>query len=264
MKNACTVFLLTAFFTGCTHTQLRFNTLHQAQAVHEIHEQQVLDNLAMFVGDPNAVPFFTVVGAGTAAVSDTANAATPLSWVRTGFQSVGLSISGTRLSQENFTLAPISDPDRLARMRCAYRFAVGYPLEVGGCVDCCALAKEWSTKGWTGKPAPKDDPTWECPDACWPRPGFFCRGTHSQVPKHALYVGRYRHTYVWITPDGTDEFARLVLAILDFATAVVPRSPSHAGATEAVEPLEQSAPVRQNFFAPAQPPQVVIPISPLP
>jgi hypothetical protein len=259
-----TALLLVALFAGCTHTQLRFNTLHQAQVVHEIHEQQVLDNLAMFVGDPNAVPFFTVVGAGTAAVSDTANASVPLGWIKAGFQSVGLTISGIRLSQENFTLAPISDPDRLARMRCAYRAAIGYPLELGGCVDCCALAREWSTQGWTGKPAPKDDPQSQCPDACWPHPGFFCSGSYWQVPKHALYVGHYRHNYVWVTSNGTDEFARLVLAILDFATAVPPKPPSHGGPpTELLPPLQQGAPMRQNFFAPTQPPQVVIPIAPL-
>lgn len=70
--------------TGCTHVQLRNDALNQAGAVHQLQQRQVLDNLAMFVNDPNAVPYFTVVGAATSAVSDTGNASSSLGWLRTG------------------------------------------------------------------------------------------------------------------------------------------------------------------------------------
>src|SRR4051794_302749 len=103
---------------GCTSVQLRNNTLSQAEAVHQVQQQQVLDNLAMFVVNPNAVPFFSIAGAGQCSVSSQGSASTTLNWIRSGFQSVGLTISGNELIQENFTLAPLNDPDRLARMRC--------------------------------------------------------------------------------------------------------------------------------------------------
>ncbi|MFM2001710.1 MAG: hypothetical protein RI963_1136 [Planctomycetota bacterium] len=51
-------------FSGCTHRQLRWNTTHQAQTLTDIYEQQVLDNLAMFVRNPNSTPFFAFPNAG--------------------------------------------------------------------------------------------------------------------------------------------------------------------------------------------------------
>lgn len=252
--------------SGCTHVQLRSNTLHQAQTVHEVHQQEVLDNLAMFTLDPTAVPFFTLVGAGTAAVSDTGTASTPLGWLRSGFQSVGLTLSAQRLSQENFTLAPISDPDKLSRMRCAYQAAVGYPLESGGCIDCCALARQWSTTKWTGRPAPSEDANWHCPDHCWPQPGWYGAGCKKQIPACVLYVGHFRDRYVWVSQAGADDFARLTLMILDFATAI-PGSdrigPTKSNALQEELTPPSQLPVRQNFFFPSPVPQLVIPTSPI-
>jgi hypothetical protein len=252
--------------SGCTHVQLRNNTLHQAQAVHEVHLQQVLDNLAMFTMDPDAVPFFTVVGAGTAAVSDTGSASTTLSWIKLGFESVSPTFSASRLSQENFTLAPISDPDKLARMRCAYQAAIGYPGADGQCIDCCALRSKWSQSKWTGRPDSS-----ECIDECSPQPGWFCMGCKSDVPDSAKYVGHCHGTYVWVTPEGYDQFARLMLSILDYATAI---SSARVGKAQEPTPTAEEAPgaepesvsetpLRQNFFAPSPVPQVVIPLSPM-
>jgi hypothetical protein len=45
--------------SGCTATQLRKDSVQQAQAVHDMEEQQVLDNLAMFVYDCNSLPYFS-------------------------------------------------------------------------------------------------------------------------------------------------------------------------------------------------------------
>lgn len=281
--------VMAAALCGCTHVQLRNNSLNQAHAVHQLQQQQVLDNLAMFVVDPNALPFFTIPGAGTSAVSDQGSASTSLNWLRAGFQSIGLTVGGSRLQQENFTLAPLSDPDKLARMRCAYQAAVGYSGT--GCIDCCNLEKRWGDATWDGRVAPE-----KCVDECSPQPGWFCTGCKKDVPKNAPYVANYGSTYVWVLPHGTDELARLTLAILDYATAVaappktktvtttirfpvaegeperiveetvvVPLTPSefHAMSTEATgEPADRMlpAPLRQNFFIPQELPQVVIPL----
>ena len=45
------VALLLPVVAGCTHQQLRFNTVSQARTVADVHTQQVLDNLAKFVHD---------------------------------------------------------------------------------------------------------------------------------------------------------------------------------------------------------------------
>ena len=279
-----------AVLIGCTHVPLRKNTLHQAQAVHQIQQQQVLDNLAMFASDPNAVPFFTVVGAGTSAITDSGSASTALGWLRTGFQSVGLTISGNRVMQENFTLGPLNEPDALARMRCTYQAAVGY--SGSRCIDCCSLEEGWGNTSWDGLPAPE-----ECPHECSFRPGWFCVGCKCDVPKDACYVGRYGDTYVWVPPAGSDELARLTLTILDYATGLPPATPTKTvkrvtkypadasgiertieetlvvhrdfeiDASQArdpslrqAEPLDMPAPARRNFFVPQQPLQLVVPV----
>lgn len=290
------VVVLTLVASGCTHVQLRRNSLGQAQAVHQLQQQQVLDNLAMFVANPDSVPYFTIAGAGQSSVSDQGSASTTLNWLRAGFQSIGFTVSGNRLMQENFTLAPLNDPDQLARMRCAYQTAVGY----GGspCINCCALQQQWGDKSWDGLPA-----STECPDGCAPQPGWYCVGCKGDVPSNACFVGCYGKTYIWVPASGTDEFARLTLQILDYATAV-PGAPATktikttrkfpadaAGIEKIVEETQvvlavppattdastmsdteefpfgaapnvpaSPAPVRQNFFVPQALPQVVIPI----
>lgn len=55
---------------GCTHNQLRRNTVNQMATVHDIQQQQVLDNLAMFVANRNAYPYYSVVSQGTSQLID--------------------------------------------------------------------------------------------------------------------------------------------------------------------------------------------------
>ena len=63
--------------TGCTHTQLRHNTVHQSETTSDIFTQQVLDNLAMFVYDSNSLPFFTFPNGGSNRVTDSGNGCDP-------------------------------------------------------------------------------------------------------------------------------------------------------------------------------------------
>ena len=60
--------------SGCTAVQLRKDTVGEATAVHDLVQQQVLDNLAMFVHDPNSMPYFSYANQGGAQVTDQASA----------------------------------------------------------------------------------------------------------------------------------------------------------------------------------------------
>ena len=68
--------------SGCTHVQLRKNSVNQAGAVHDLQQQQVLDNLAMFVYDYNSMPYFSYANQSGAQVTDQANANASLGWGR--------------------------------------------------------------------------------------------------------------------------------------------------------------------------------------
>lgn len=192
---------------GCVHLQLQHDQASQARSISSLYEQQVLDNIAMFKQNPNAVPFFTVVGSGGAKVVEDGNiSVAPLN----GPGHTTLAMPRLARSHDlSFTTKPVSDPKRLELMRCAYRRAVGLQNSGDQCVDCCQLENLWK-----GMPVSSYcDPC----DCCRIQPlqtetgGW--RFRHSSCEK----IGRYCGSYVKVCPNSYGDFSRLVLTILDYA-----------------------------------------------
>ncbi|HUE16929.1 MAG TPA: hypothetical protein VMR25_22320 [Planctomycetaceae bacterium] len=228
MKPSTGLFLSAVMcFAGCTHTQLRKNTVRQSWTVGEIQQQQVLDNLAMFVCDHNALPSFSYPNQSGSNVTDVGSAGITSGWSqivqgpRAGqflFSALGLSLTTNRTAQEGFTLQPVNDPRRLELMRCAYQRAVascGCGPESQSCPDCQAIFNKF----YTG------DPNGDITDhahgivtsECLKSPCWFHVGCKKCVPKDCECVGHYCGTYVWVLPEGRDELTKLTLAILDYA-----------------------------------------------
>lgn len=218
--------LVLAVVTGCTHRQLRQNTIHVAASINEIHQQQVLDNLAMFVANPYALPHFSLPGSGTSQVNDVARLDTPFGLGRFtpasvfGLATLGINPSVSRTAQESWGVAPVNDPRKLELMRCAYQRAVaqcGLGVESGECPDCQRLWNKFYT-GDQDKPVETEKlgiVTGECLySGCW-----FRVGCSKCVPRHAKCapVGEYCGLYVWVPESGRDEFTKLTLTILDIA-----------------------------------------------
>ena len=270
----CALIILTS---GCTHIQLRNSALNQAQAALQLQQQQVLNNLAMFMGNPNAVPYFTIVSTGLTQVNDTGSVSATPAWSKLGFSSVGAAFSGSRINQENFSSIPVSDPFRLTWMRCAYQTAVGFPVDGAQSAECCAILRSWNKTSTTGCPGVMSAcqclPDQSCAECCLPGPGWFGVGKKCDVPKCALYVGRHGKVYVWVLPEGTEEFAQLTFAIVGFAatkrqvtwdkswsckdsmchqgpTNEAPTVPGESGATGTHQPSGQS----ENPLVPIPPP----------
>ncbi len=197
--------------TGCASSQLRRHTLNQVQTVADLQYQQVLDNLAMFVSNPQAMPFFSVPGAGGTSISTTGQASNSITWNIAGFASDALTLGASRTNGGTWTLAPINDPAKLERMRCAYQIAVGYlpDSSVNDCTQCCKLIERWYP-----------DAAGNCGVPCRvPAPGWFSVGCKQDVPKHICLIGNYCDVWVWVDPSSMEELTRLTLTILDFATA---------------------------------------------
>lgn len=114
--------LIVSFFAGCTHHQLRRDHVQQAGTLTDIYEQQVLDNLAMFVHNRHAVPFFAVPGGGTATVTDRGSlgASTLNGPGHTILGPLGLS----RDNQQSWGLLPVTEPDKLRTMKAHYQAAI--------------------------------------------------------------------------------------------------------------------------------------------
>lgn len=231
---------------GCTHVQLRNDTVNESAAVGDMITQEVMNNLAMFVYDPNSMPYFSFPNQGSSSVTDQGTVGVSAGWGRpitSGesagattpsftpkhfadllLASIGLTGSAQRSNLEGVTLTPVLDPRKLELMRCAYQKAVsscGGPAMKQLCPDCQARFNTFYTgnpAGDIGRTGPSGIVSSNClagPNGpCW-----FHIGDEKCVPKHCecIYVGCYCGVYVWVDHAGRDELSKLTLAILDYA-----------------------------------------------
>jgi hypothetical protein len=220
-------------FSGCTHRQLRWNTTHQAQTLTDIYEQQVLDNLAMFVRNPNSTPFFAFPNAGAADVTDSGGIEPGTTWDITSFAEQTLGLNFGREMNEGWTLQPVYDVRRLELMRCAYQIALansGMRTADEGCPNCDKLLRAFYLGDVNGKynegdeAAGDDLSTWSAATgrttpACFNSEPWICFGDKKAAPKKrdCCKVGHYCGTYVWLGPCGQAELSKLTMVILDYA-----------------------------------------------
>jgi|SRR5579863_7897228 len=199
--------LLLMLQSGCTHIQLRQSSVQLASTVSDMHDQQVLRNVAMFYQKRrNAIPSFAVVGNGTAQVSDTGTAGPTAGWDPFGLTSVVLGLTASRNIQENWTLNTVNDPDKLEIMRCAFRRLFDGPEMP--CNNCSFKLQEYFGSNIDCKL-----PT-----------GWFECGPRKCVPKDACYVGCYCDTYAWVIPGCEDEFNRFTLSMIEIGSTAMPWS----------------------------------------
>jgi hypothetical protein len=215
---------------------LRKQTISQSTAVHDLVEQQVMDNLAMFVHDPNSMPYFSYANQGGSQVTDQAGATASAGGGRVnmfgalpvfpysfpfGLSTLGLTANAQRSQQLAFTVTPVNDPRKLELMRCAYQIAVancGRGAVSGTCPDCQTRFKIFYTGDPNGdiRQTANGIVTSEClrSNCCW-----FHVGCKKCVPKDCccIAVGEYCGCYVWVLPEGQDQLTKLSLAILDYA-----------------------------------------------
>lgn len=181
--------------------------MNQAKSLTGIYERQVLDNLAMFSQNPDALPFFAIPKAGSAQVTDSgAISASPLNGpIHTALSLTSLS----RGNAETWTLEPVSDPAKLRRMRCAYRRALGYSFKE--CNKCCQLQEDWENKKRSGNVV--------CCEACKFRRVKVSTCSAALVHKPCEKVGSYCGTHIRLCdePCSKDAFTQLVLDVLDYA-----------------------------------------------
>jgi hypothetical protein len=181
----------------------------------DLNYQQVLDNLAMFVQNPSALPSLAVVSAGTANVSDqkaysgNANYAPTLTFHQQGGGALPIltllfNPSVQRANTENWSLIPVIDTDHLRRIRCAFQLLV-LDSETTECDHCRARLASY----FLG-----DVMDWEC---IIPH-GWYQVGREKDVPKDACYTGCYGSTWVWVTPDGLEGLTRFTMTVLDLIT----------------------------------------------
>lgn len=111
------VMLSPIFFSGCTSYALHEFTSSQIQSVQDIQYQMVLDNIAMFIDSPGAIPWHITIPKGTATIGDTASTGFVNKWppsVQT------YSLSGGRVWSGDWTIAPVFDTNVLTQLSVLY------------------------------------------------------------------------------------------------------------------------------------------------
>ena len=184
--------------TGCAHHRLAHDHVQQARTLTTINEQQVLDNLAMFMDNPNALPYFAIPGAGSAVVTD--DGGIDLSTINGPGRSVLGPLDFNRNNRLTWATKPVTDPNRLLRMKCAYRRAIGLCDASDCCVNCSELLGH------------------EAYDCCGIRRLKIERCSTPWVPgRRWEKIGRSNGTRIRVCPESYADFNRLVMKVMDFA-----------------------------------------------
>lgn len=114
-----------ALSAGCTTDRLRQRTINQGATLPELQYQQVLDNLALFAGNPAALPWHINLREGTTQITDSATVGAA---VDLGPPSETLpQIFGSRTAVAQWGGSPVINPLQLRLLRIAYRRAFGSP-----------------------------------------------------------------------------------------------------------------------------------------
>jgi hypothetical protein len=211
------VFLLaTPAMAGCqTHLALRDDAVNMSTTLTDLNYQQTLNNVALFVHNPAALPSVVAFTTGTASVGDqkgyngNANYAPTLTFNQQGGGALPIltllfNPSVQRQVTENWTMVPITDTDHLRRLRCAFQLLV-QDAPTTECDHCRARLEVY----YLGEAA-----NWEC---VIPR-GWYQTGSKKDVPKNACFVGCYCDTYVWVMPDGLEGLTRFTMTVMDLAS----------------------------------------------
>jgi hypothetical protein len=205
---AAAVVVLFSVSTGCNSSQLRFTTLKLSRTVPDLQERQVLDNLARVARDPGNLPYYSVVSTGTANIMDTGSGGlSSLAVQHKVFPAGVLNANASRAVTGNWTLNTTISPDRLRAMRAAYQIALGI-----NAIDPIDLKKLQSFESSQALQVAA--------------PGWLCLGGKHDLPKDCELVAHEGHTYVWVKPGYSKEFADFSLLILDIATVLPSSGPS--------------------------------------
>jgi hypothetical protein len=208
--------LVLPLVAGCqTQLALRDDTVCTTATLTDLNYQQVLNNVAMFVHQPSAMPSFAVVNSGTVTVADqktlngSAAYAPTMSWAQQNGGQPILNLIANPSTQrnvtENWSLLPVTDVDNLRRIRCAFQLLVLDGGETTDCYECLHLLKQF----YLGETDRMD---------CVLPKGWYHTGCKRDVPKSACYSAHCGNTHVWVTPEGIEGLTLFTMTVIDLAT----------------------------------------------
>lgn len=136
---AFTICLLAVWASGCAGTHIARNSAQVGTSLERMIEQQVLDNLAKFDSNPNAMPHMAIPNLAASDVTQNINSGPSFNFNPFRLTTWSVGLTGTHTDDAGFTLETISDPEKLMLMRCVYQRAVHGTCRCsasGSCPDC--------------------------------------------------------------------------------------------------------------------------------
>jgi hypothetical protein len=219
IRTGCLATAVLLFVCGCNAQQLRFTTMRLSESIPGLQERQVIDNFARIAANPGAIPYYTVVNGGTANIQDSGSGGlAALALQAHAYTSATLDATASRTITGNWTLNPMTNPDRLRAMRAAYHIALG--AEFIDSVDEKKLDAILKNQK----------------ELTIPR-GWIRVGRRHDIPRGACIVSHCGKTYVWVVPGHSKDFADFSLLMLNIATWVPPGAKAKAAARPRLEPL---------------------------
>ena len=208
--------------TGCTSLALKRQSVAQIESTTDLRYQEVLDNLALLKHSPYSLPAYSVILAGTTKVLDQGQLISATNIGReavgkaggtiTHFQSETLDIPAQRAINENWTLDPVTSPEKLMAMRMACWWVLCGPQSVvendkihlgAKPTDDAALddTSKWGYYFDVAKDLEALPPNWlHCGQLC-------------DVPHNAMYKARNHNDWVWVTADGLEGLTQFTLIL---------------------------------------------------
>lgn len=131
MKRLAIILCLLASTTGCMEHELRNKTMKLSATTADLVYIQVLDNIARTIDNPCEMPYFDGPAAGTAQIQRTLTVTATPQWQLLStagafgygtmlFNQISGVLAPSQSDQESWQMSPLTDPDRLYLMHCAY------------------------------------------------------------------------------------------------------------------------------------------------
>ena len=194
---------------GCTMVSLERHTVSQVDSAVDLRYQEVLDNLALIAHDPSALPSYASIFSGTIFVQDQGQLVSTNIFPFTGAVAPG-SISGNgsfnRQISQNWTLDPISAPEKIEAIRGCCQWVLGGPNSVPP-ASTSLLRNPHDEPPGPNRHFGVADRLANLPN-CW-----LCVGSFKDVPVCARYKAHRGDKWVWVMPQGMKGLSDFTLII---------------------------------------------------
>ncbi len=206
-KLAALISLL--LLAGCTPGALRDHSVDLAGAGADLRYREVIENLAMIYACPSTLPAYSSMYSAAMDVTDSVALNETTTWIHSipnpsGFSTQLLDIPASRAVKGTLTLDPMCVPEKLRALRAACQWAVF--TEASDIPD-----KQLLTTFQSGSPAGYYFGVADELRRICSVPWLGMAHRRCDVPGKACYWAHCGDAYVWVCPEGMDDFSHFVL-----------------------------------------------------